>query len=356
MTADEIKDNAQDPEEWIITLVHGTWGRGKLTLDRPRKSGPRWFEDKSDFRNRLEQNLKDAKVPNFQIESFLWSGANSILERNEAARGLAQRLADQREPKRPIKQIIVAHSHGGNIALRAVELFEGSRDNLFVATMATPFLEIFAPQIWDVSVERKFFAVSLGVTIVLILLLLFPFEVAAMAITPAMLLAFSLVLVGDEIERRRREQEAPDANVDQLADATSRQSLKQNGVELLVLRGIDDEASLTIAAGAIGARFSNVIARLASAVPMRAYMMVFFDPPGARDLDGYPSRFGSPGLGDHSWSAELPNHLAGGGSILPYRQLDCFGLLHHSPSMQCCPWLGTQLLVFQCRGECRIIS
>jgi hypothetical protein len=57
-------------------------------------------------------------------------------------------------------------------------------------------------------------------------------------------------------------QTVPSAYVDELARRSSHHALKQSDAELLVLRGIDDEASLAIAAGAIGVRLSNSISGL----------------------------------------------------------------------------------------------
>ena len=59
----------------LITLVHGTWGRGFFPeFQRPNRR-PFWFEDGSPFLARLSAELRD--IPH-KITPLLWSGANSI--------------------------------------------------------------------------------------------------------------------------------------------------------------------------------------------------------------------------------------------------------------------------------------
>ena len=85
-----------------------------------------------------------------RIKPFLWSGANSVFEREQTAAELANKLATQREASRDAQQIVIAHSHGGNIALKALQYLEarGAADTpmdvpIGVATLATPFLQIY---------------------------------------------------------------------------------------------------------------------------------------------------------------------------------------------------------------------
>jgi alpha-beta hydrolase superfamily lysophospholipase len=39
-------------------------------------------------------------------------------------------------------QVVIAHSHGGNVALRALDQLGVTRNEIFIATIATPFVEI----------------------------------------------------------------------------------------------------------------------------------------------------------------------------------------------------------------------
>jgi hypothetical protein len=320
MAAEEIEGGPHVPEEWIITLVHGTWGRGffpdwqlwfpkwllwlpKLVLWflkvllwlpkclRGKRSGPRWFEDNSPFMKELLSRLRSPEVPTFRIERLFWSGANSIIERDQAAQDLAELLVCQRKLCRNAKQIVIAHSHGGNVALRAIEHLGTSSTKLFIVTLATPFVEIFAPHKDYRSSERSMYLASLvffGVNVVFYALIKFaPSEDDEFMryATPAILIMFGIFIVCSLISYRdrkfyktRRSQTVPSDYVDELARRSSHQALKQSDAELLVLRGIDDEASLAIAAGAIGVRLSHSISGLISAafftIPLIALITV----------------------------------------------------------------------------------
>src|SRR4029077_18802808 len=106
-----------------IILVHGTWARGffpkrrEVSLYPPNKRW--WFEEGSQFRAGLDVALKRASL-DWQIRAFLWSGANSVHARDDAARELAGQLRkDLDDPNGTA--FIIAHSHGGNVALRALQ-------------------------------------------------------------------------------------------------------------------------------------------------------------------------------------------------------------------------------------------
>ena len=130
----------------LITTVHGTWGRG--FRPRPQRDNRRWFGEESPFVDRLIQELGD--IPH-KITPLLWTGANSIYERDETAHVLAERLSAQHAEHPQATQLVIAHSHGGNIALRALYLLR-KRDasrlcgaeilTPLVVTLATPFIEV----------------------------------------------------------------------------------------------------------------------------------------------------------------------------------------------------------------------
>src|SRR5215471_17572879 len=146
----------------LITLVHGTWPRGffprlfrfkqwvrGLVGRRQRwEAPPFWFEEGSFFLDRLSTELHD--IPH-KITSRLWSGANSIRVRDETAHVLAEYLSAEHAEHPQATQLVIAHSHGGNIALRALHHL-GQREvsqpcgaegaNPLVVTLATPFIEI----------------------------------------------------------------------------------------------------------------------------------------------------------------------------------------------------------------------
>ena len=135
-----------------VTLVHGTWPRGALrdvilTLFYglwPSGFWPKWlwFAEGSEFRTRLTAALSKHGL-SAQISPFTWSGANSVQERDKAARRLAEDIRAKQSEYPNSRQVVIAHSHGGNVALRALDKLEVTRqENVFVATIATPFVEI----------------------------------------------------------------------------------------------------------------------------------------------------------------------------------------------------------------------
>jgi len=132
----------------LITLVHGTWGRGFFPRQQRRSRRPLWFEKGSPFLTRLSTGLGD--IPH-KVTPLLWSGANSIFVRDKTAQVLAEHLSAEHDEHPQATQLVIAHSHGGNIALRALHhLRERDASQLqgtetskpFVATLASPFIEV----------------------------------------------------------------------------------------------------------------------------------------------------------------------------------------------------------------------
>ena len=87
----------------LITLVHGTWPRGlfpRIFLFKQRVRGlmrrkrpgapPFWFEEGSPFLARLTTELRDIS---HKMKPLLWSGENSIFERDKTAHVLAEHLS-----------------------------------------------------------------------------------------------------------------------------------------------------------------------------------------------------------------------------------------------------------------------
>src|SRR5215471_5001237 len=124
----------------LITLVHGTWGRGFFLRHKRQNQRPFWFEEGSPFLARLSTELGD--LPH-KITPLLWSGANSIFVRDKTARVLTERLSAEHAEHPQATQLIIAHSHGGNIALRALHHLQ-KRDaaQLCWEESATPFIEV----------------------------------------------------------------------------------------------------------------------------------------------------------------------------------------------------------------------
>jgi hypothetical protein len=139
----------------LITLVHGTWPRGlfprivrlkhwvrgfirRESWDAP----PFWFEVGSPFLACLRAELGNIA---YKITPLPWSGANSVFVRDKTAHALAEYLSAEHAEHPQATQLVIAHSHGGNIALRALHhLRSQGADavNPLVVTLATPFIEV----------------------------------------------------------------------------------------------------------------------------------------------------------------------------------------------------------------------
>jgi hypothetical protein len=278
-----------------VILVHGTWGRGKLVAtDKPWWGAPFWFDKNSEFRKRLEASLEERKVKP-RIECVNWSGANSVFARAKAADELGRILA---AAPRDVPQIVIAHSHAGNIALRALKDVDTSRIRVYVATLATPFLRIF-----DVTAPPYFFF-FISVFVVMLCILRYSPSIPFSLLTGA--LSILLMIFGDPSKILGN----PSGNVDpptwlllvaaaviglfavaifvfckwfvriyfnpgssdnlsttwirrpfSLAEATNFDPTPKS-IPLLVIRGVGDEASLAMAAGKIGARLNSALSKI----------------------------------------------------------------------------------------------
>ncbi|ROP44139.1 triacylglycerol lipase [Streptomyces sp. PanSC9] len=112
------------PGPVVVTLVHGTFARKAA-----------WTQMDS----ALSRALSAAGL---QVSRFTWSGRNSFHARAHAARELADHLGRTAREHPGARQWVVAHSHGGNVALHAVERLrqQGQVSPVPVVTLATPFI------------------------------------------------------------------------------------------------------------------------------------------------------------------------------------------------------------------------
>jgi hypothetical protein len=225
---------------------------------RRQPSGPPppfWFEEGSPFLARLSTELGDIF---HKITPLPWSGANSIFVRDKTAHRLAEHLSAEHAEHPQATQLIIAHSHGGNIALRALHLLHqpnGSRlcdadgANPLVVTLATPFIEV---QHADFGYEPTW------VRAAVVMALWTPSWVLTKAFFPVnefgkpLLIsgAVGLVFAGfsswywfsKRATRRRQNHVEILRTATRLGEIVSAQARR-----LLIIRAIDDEASLVLA-------------------------------------------------------------------------------------------------------------
>jgi len=253
----------------FITLVHGTWPRnvwrdvfltpfyGKW----PSRSFPKslWFADGSEFRNRLFAGLSKRGL-SAPISPFLWSGANSVRERDKAAQELVEHIRAKQSDYPSSTQVVIAHSHGGNVALRALDQLGVTGDEIFIATIAIPFVEILRTKLSPAETKRIDVMVSATMSVLIpqyatdIKYTYFPTlnqNVLPFIVALVCLLTFLLFF---RLRARNTRK------VDELVGLTSLSSSVRKH-PLLVLRAVDDEASLALAAATIGNRFSRLLER-----------------------------------------------------------------------------------------------
>lgn len=109
-----------------LILVHGTW-------DAPAQGSPHWSsldrDDPANFANILSSLLDQYGTNRTVCRDFGWSGTNSHAARLQAGRSLCDLIISIAADDPSARIHIVAHSHGGNVALKAVELYLRSLRN-----------------------------------------------------------------------------------------------------------------------------------------------------------------------------------------------------------------------------------
>jgi pimeloyl-ACP methyl ester carboxylesterase len=119
----------QDVEtpDYVITLIHGTWGRSST-----------WCEPGSTFCEQLLAALKPKRV---LFTKFSWSGRNRPSERQKAADNLAATLKSLIQNQGAAKHFIVAHSHAGNVVCYSLRDHPELQHQICgVICLSTPFL------------------------------------------------------------------------------------------------------------------------------------------------------------------------------------------------------------------------
>jgi len=121
-----------------VVLVHGTWGRGFFyglfwnwySQNRKEKKNIHWP---------IAQKFQQSGI---KVHTFKWSGKNSHYWRKEGGKELVEFLKKKVFPhKGPLGRVcIVAHSHGGNVALYALENENLQKNVDGLVFLSTPFL------------------------------------------------------------------------------------------------------------------------------------------------------------------------------------------------------------------------
>lgn len=278
-----------------LILIHGTWPKGLFRRNSSKSKRKNCYDPGSPFHDRLVNELSAAQLE-FETSLFLWNGRNSVLDRNTATVALAKQLERmvQEEPNSLV--VIVAHSHGGNIALRAVHVAGPDvTKNVKVATLATVFVQIHAHgsylnrdnldaalvtrsvRLARRSIANLVFAVALGpvVTAVGYLNVYAGFGASLLAFLTALVIT---AVIGPTLSKRivkfivnplprytkdwGRADRSPNGwqyKPERLVNLSFYPAPVGTSDWLLVLRGVDDEASLILAAALFGKRMIHFI-------------------------------------------------------------------------------------------------
>lgn len=108
----------------VVLLVHGTWS-----------ANARWMRHDSALCHSIRAALPHETL---HFVQFRWSGRNSISARHKAAKAFGTLVMESRSKWPLAKHIVVAHSHGGAVALSAFLTSSAAVDG--IACLSTPFL------------------------------------------------------------------------------------------------------------------------------------------------------------------------------------------------------------------------
>ena len=115
----------------VIVTVHGT--NDAAVGD----DGERWWQTGSAFTNRLVERLSAHGSPRPDIVPVHWSGKNSDHDRLKGAETLARVLRRLDREGRP--HAVLAHSHGGNVAVEGLARTRRSARRGGIISFGTPF-------------------------------------------------------------------------------------------------------------------------------------------------------------------------------------------------------------------------
>jgi triacylglycerol esterase/lipase EstA (alpha/beta hydrolase family) len=121
--------------EYVITLVHGTWGRGVVLPHGDAE----WTRDNSSFCHAIAVALTPHEV---LFQRLRWSGRNSHRARLKAAGQLSELVGDLKLQYPKAHHVVVAHSHGGNVALYCLRKSDPRKQVDGIVCLSTHFINV----------------------------------------------------------------------------------------------------------------------------------------------------------------------------------------------------------------------
>lgn len=126
-----------------VLFIHGTFANKAVPTESPTP----WWVPGSQFANDLQAALirhQSTARPIAPDDVFAWTGNNSESDRRAAAKQLAARLSAMDSDPAIRRYHLIAHSHGGNVATRALEEFQPRKLGA-VIFLGTPYLSFRDP-------------------------------------------------------------------------------------------------------------------------------------------------------------------------------------------------------------------
>jgi hypothetical protein len=248
-----MSDFAKVRPRTVLTLVHGTWARNS-----------RWPE--------LEALVGDVLPRPLQVHYFQWPHWNSVIGRHRAAAALAVSLREQFEAYPDCHHCVIGHSHGGNVAMKALAAPDLQARVDSVVCLSTPFL----------IAEPQRFAERLVQFVALMIAVFTPgivqntaagqrFLIANPSLATTMFLAWLGLLMGIVWIADRTKPE--------MLQALRQPHLDGLYTKSLILRLPADEASLALA-------LTQAVGGMASAAWTTVYTVTAFDLPGLAKAGG----------------------------------------------------------------------
>ncbi len=109
---------------YVLTLVHGTWASTKG-----------WVAAGSFLRRELERRLSHVT-----FREFAWTGTNTHTARMDAGARLAEFIRSGHALYPDARHVVIAHSHGGNVALYAMRDPAAREAITGIVTLGSPFI------------------------------------------------------------------------------------------------------------------------------------------------------------------------------------------------------------------------
>lgn len=121
----DVEDDLPDAPAAIVTLVHGTFAP---------------FADWTQPGSALRTAIQDHAAGPVAFRNLIWSGRNTVKGRHAASAQLRAMLESSCAQSPDTPHVVVAHSHGGNIAMTALSSSDRLRARCGVVCLSTPFL------------------------------------------------------------------------------------------------------------------------------------------------------------------------------------------------------------------------